>query len=47
MKKDKKYYMSLNYPIQIEKVDEGHLDIPYEIFCGMKHREELDPFISY
>ena len=95
MKKDKKYYMSLNYPIQIEKVDEGfcafipmlkgckafgktseialkeleavkegffdvflemrksipepviHLDIPYEIFRGMKHREELDPFISY
>jgi len=23
MKKDKKYYISLNYPIQIEKVDEG------------------------
>ncbi len=23
MKKDKKYYMSLNYPVQIEKVDEG------------------------
>ena len=95
MKKDKKYYMSLNYPIQIEKVDEGfyafipmlrgckafgktseialkeleavkegffdvflemgkpipepiiHLDIPYEIFRVMKHKEELDPFINY
>ncbi len=23
MKRDKKYYISLNYPIQIEKVDEG------------------------
>ncbi|NVM22405.1 MAG: type II toxin-antitoxin system HicB family antitoxin [Desulfobacterales bacterium] len=23
MKKDKKYYMSLSYPVQIEKVDEG------------------------
>ena len=23
MKKDKEYYISLNYPIQIEKVDEG------------------------
>ena len=95
MKKDKSYYISLNYPVQIEKVEEGicafipmlggckafgetaeialkeleavkegfidiflemgksipesvvHLDIPYEIFREMKHREELDPFISY
>jgi len=23
MKKDKEYYISLNYPVQIEKVDEG------------------------
>ena len=23
MEKDKKYYMSLNYPIQIEKVDDA------------------------
>ncbi len=23
MKKNKEYYISLNYPIQIEKVDEG------------------------
>ena len=28
MKKDKEYYISLNYPVQIEKVDEG--------FCAMK-----------
>ena len=95
MKKDKKYYMSLSYPVQIEKVDEGlcafipvlkgckafgetaeialkeldavkegffdvflelgkpipepliHLDIPYEIFRGMKNREDLDPFVVY
>ena len=24
-----------------------HLDIPYEIFRGMKHREELEPFVVY
>ena len=95
MKKDKKYYMSLNYPVQIEEVDEGfcafipvlkgckafgetaeialkeveavkegffdvffemgkpipepliHLDIPYEIFRGMKYREDLEPFVIY
>ena len=95
MKKNKKYYMSLSYPVQIEKVDQGfcafipalkgckafgksaqialkeveavkegffdvflemgkpipepiiHLDIPYEIFRGMKHREELEPFVVY
>jgi len=95
MKKNKKYYMSLSYPVQIEKVDQGfcafipalkgckafgksaeialkeveavkegffdvflemgkpipepiiHLDIPYEIFRGMKHREELDPFVVF
>ena len=23
MKKDKEYYISLNYPVQVEKVDEG------------------------
>ena len=95
MKKDKKHYMSLSYPIQIEKVDEGfcafipmlrgckafgrtpeialkeletvkegffdvflemgksipepviHLDIPYDIFRGLKQREELEPFVVY
>ena len=95
MKKDKQYYMSLRYPVQIEKVDEGfsafipmlkgckafgetaeitlkeldavkegffdvflemgkpipetviHLDIPYDVFRGMKHREELEPFVTY
>ena len=95
MKKDKNYYKSLRYPIQIEEVEEGfcafipmlkgckafgeaseialkeleavkegfiavflemgksipepiiHLDIPYEIFRSMKHREELEPFIVY
>ncbi len=95
MKKDKKYYMSLNYPAQIERVKEGfcafipmlrgckafgenseialkeleavkegffdvflelgkpipepviHLDIPHEIFRGLKHREELEPFVVY
>jgi len=95
MEKDKKHYMSLSYPIQIEKVDEGfcafipmlrgckafgrtleialkeletvkegffdvflemgksipepviHLDIPYDIFRGLKQREELEPFVVY
>ena len=95
MKKDKKYYMSLSYPVQIEKVDEGfcafipalrgckafgespeialkeleavkegffevflemgkpipepviHLDIPYNVFRGLKQREELEPFVVY
>jgi len=95
MKKDKKYYMALNYPIQFEKVDQGfcafipmlrgckafgqtpemalrelgavkegffdvflkmgkpipepviHLDIPYEIFRGLKYREQLEPFIIF
>lgn len=95
MKKDKKYYMSLRYPIQIEEVDEGfcafipmlkgckafgetseiafkeleavkggffdvllemgkpipepviHLDIPYEVFRGLKQKEELEPFVVY
>ncbi len=95
MKKDKKYYMSLRYPIQIEEVDEGfcafipmlkgckafgetseialkeleavkegffdvflemgkpipepviHLDIPYEVFRRLKHKEELEPFVVY
>jgi predicted RNase H-like HicB family nuclease len=95
MEKDKEYYISLNYPAQIEKVDEGfcafipilrgckafgetseialreleavkegffdvflkmgkpipdpviHLDIPYGVFRGLKHREELEPFIVY
>ncbi|MBW1706260.1 MAG: type II toxin-antitoxin system HicB family antitoxin [Deltaproteobacteria bacterium] len=95
MKKDKKYYLSLNYPVQIEKVQGGycayitmlkgckafgaspeialkeleavkegffdvfmemgkpipkpviHLDIPYDIFRGLSHREELDPFVVY
>ena len=95
MKKDKKYFMSLSYPVQIEKVDKGfcafipmlrgckafgetpeialkeleavkegffdvflemgkpipepviHLDIPYEIFRGMKDREDLEPFVVY
>jgi len=95
MKKDKKYFMSLSYPVQIEKVDKGfcafipmlrgckafgetpeialkeleavkegffevflemgkpipepviRLDIPYEIFRGMKDREDLEPFVVY
>ncbi len=95
MKKDKEYYMSLIYPVQIEVVDEGfcafipmlkgckafgetaevalkeleavkegffdvflemgkpiaepviHLDIPYNVFRGMKQREELEPFVVY
>jgi len=95
MKKDKKYYKSLNYPIQIEKIDEGfcafipvlrgckafgetpeialeeleavkegffevflemgnpipepliHLDIPHDVFCRLKQREELEPFVIY
>ena len=95
MEKDKEYYISLNYPAQIEKVDQGfcafipilrgckafgktpgialreleavkegffdvflemgkpipepvlHLDIPYGVFRGLKHREELEPFIMY
>ena len=95
MKKDKKYYMSLSYPVQIEKVHEGfcafipmlkgckafgetaeialkeleavkegffdvflemgkpisepviHLDIPHDVFRGMKHREELEPYVVY
>ena len=95
MKKDKKYYMSLSYPVQIEEVNECfcafihvlkgckafgetaeialkeletvkegffdvflelgkpipepliHLDIPYEIFRGMKNREDLEPFVVY
>ena len=95
MKKDKKYYMALRYPIQIEKVDEGfcayipmlkgckafgetseialkeletvkegffdvflemkkpipepviHLDVPFEVFRKLKHKEELEPFIVY
>jgi len=95
MKKDKEYYISLNYPVQIEKVDEGfcafipmlrgcktfgetpeialkeleavkegffdvflemgksipepviHLDIPYDVFCGLKQREDLEPFVVY
>ncbi len=95
MKKNKEYYISLNYPIQIEEVDEGfcafipilrgckafgetpeialkeleavkegffdvflemgkhipepviHLDIPYEVFRMLKHREELEPFVVY
>ncbi len=93
MKKDKKYYMSLSYPVQIEEVDEGfyafipmlkgckafgetaeialkelgavkegffevflemgkpipepiiHLDIPYDVFRGLKQREDLEPFV--
>jgi predicted RNase H-like HicB family nuclease len=95
MKKDKKYYISLIYPVQIEEVEEGfcafipmlkgckafgetaevalkeleavkegffdvflemgkpipepviHLDIPYDIFREMKHREDLEPFIIF
>ena len=95
MKKDKEYYISLNYPVQIEKVEEGscafipilrgckafgetpeialreleavkegfidvflemgkpipepviHLDIPYGVFCGLRHREELEAFVVY
>jgi predicted RNase H-like HicB family nuclease len=95
MKKDKKYYMDLRYPIQIEKVDEGfcayipmlkgckafgetseialkeleavkegffdvflemkkpipepviHLNVPFEVFRKLKHKEELEPFIVY
>ena len=95
MKKDKKHYMSLSYPVQIEKVREGfcafipmlkgckafgetpeivlkeleaikegffdvflemgqpipdpiiHLDIPHDVFRGMKHREELEPYVVY
>ena len=95
MKKDKSYYISLNYPVQIEKVEEGicafipmlrgckafgetaeialkeleavkegfvdvflemgkaipepviHLDIPYGVFRGLRHREELEPFVVY
>ncbi|NVL90302.1 MAG: type II toxin-antitoxin system HicB family antitoxin [Desulfobacterales bacterium] len=95
MKKDKKYYMSLSYPVQIEKVDGGfcafvsvlrgckafgespeialkeleavkegffevflemgkpipepviHLDIPHDVFRGLKQREELEPFVVY
>jgi len=95
MKKDKQYFLSLNYPAQIEKVEEGfcafipmlkgckafgetaeialreleavkegffdvflemgkpipepviHLDIPYEVFRELRHREELEPFIVY
>ena len=95
MKKDKEYYISLNYPVQIEKVDdvfcafipmlrgcktfgetpeialkeleavkEGffdvflergksipepviHLDIPYDVFRGLKQREDLEPFVVY
>lgn len=95
MKKDKEYYISLNYPVQLEKVEKGfcafipilrgckafgetpeialreleavkegfidvflemgksipepviHLDIPYELFRGMKHREDLEPFVVY
>jgi len=95
MKKDKEYYLSLNYPTQIEKVDEGfyafipmlkgckafgenaeialkeleavkegffdvflemskpipepviHIDIPYEVFRGLRDREELEPFVVY
>jgi predicted RNase H-like HicB family nuclease len=95
MKKNKKYYMSLNYPVQIEKVDEGycayilmlrgckafgktpemalkeleavkegffdvfikmkkpipepiiHLDIPFDVFRGLKQKEELEQFVVY
>jgi len=95
MKKDKEYYISLNYPVQLEKVGEGfsafiptlrgckaygetpeialreleavkegfidvflemgkpipepviHLDIPYGVFRGLSHREELEPFVVY
>ena len=95
MKKDKSYYISLNYPVQIEKVEEGicafipmlrgckafgetaeialreleavkegffdvclemgksipepviHLDIPYGVFRGLRHREDLEPFVVY
>ena len=95
MKKNKKYYMSLNYPVQIEKVDEVycayitmlrgckafgktpemalkelegvkegffdvfiemkkpipepiiHLNIPFDVFRGLKQKEELEQFVVY
>jgi hypothetical protein len=24
-----------------------HLDIPYDVFCGLKQREDLEPFVVY
>ena len=95
MKKDKEYYISLHYPVQLDKVEKGfcafipilrgckafgvtpeialreleavkegfidlflemgkpipepviHLDIPYGVFRGLRHREELEPFVVY
>ena len=74
MKKNKKYYMSLNYPVQIEKVDEGYCayiimlrsckafgKTPemalkeleavkegfFDVFRGLKQKEELEQFVVY